>query len=395
MSPRLIDRNPDLKRLRDEGYHVQIVNGYVVVRDVPYLNSRKEIRRGVLASTLTLAGNVTTRPDTHVALFAGEYPHHVTGQPIERIRHSDNAVQIGEGLQVNLMFSAKPHPNGCYANYYDKMSTYVDILSGPVQTLDPTMTAKTFPVVQEDGGESVFNYVDTASSRAEIAAISQKLALKTVAILGLGGTGSYVLDLVAKTPVREIHLYDADVFLQHNAFRAPGAPSSEELAEKLSKVVYLHRMYSKMRKGIVAHAEYASAETVAQLATMDFVFLCMEGRAKREIVQGLELHSVPFIDVGIGVYTAGDSLGGLVRITTSTPAHREHVWNSKRIPFSEVTEDNEYSRNIQIADLNALNAALAVIKWKKLMGFYVDQEHEHYTTYAIGGNELDNEDKLA
>lgn len=394
MSRRLIDRNPDLKRLRDEGYHVQIVNGYVVIRDVPYLNSRKEIQRGVLASTLTLAGDTTARPDTHVVLFGGEYPHHANGQPIDRIRHTENAVQIGEGVRVNLSFSAKPAPHGYYANYFEKMSTYADILSGPAQMIDPSATAKTFPVVQDDGGESVFKYVDTASSRAQINTISQKLARNAVAILGLGGTGSYVLDLVAKTPVKEIHLYDADVFLQHNAFRAPGAPSSEELAQKLPKVAYLERIYSKMRFGIMAHAEYASAATIPKLAAMDFVFLCMEGSAKKEIVQGLEQHGIPFIDVGIGLYAADNSLGGLVRVTTSTPAHREHVWEFKRIPFSEA-EDNEYSRNIQIADLNALNAALAVIKWKKLLGFYVDQEHEHYTTYAIGGNEIDNEDQLA
>ena len=47
--------------------------------------------------------------------------------------------------------------------------------------------------------------------------------------MGLGGTGSYVLDLVAKTPVWEIHLFDGDAFLQHNAFRSPGAPSLDEL----------------------------------------------------------------------------------------------------------------------------------------------------------------------
>ena len=40
-----------------------------------------------------------------------------------------------------------------------------------------------------------------------------------------------------------------------------------------------------------------------------------------------------------------------------------------------------YSHNIQIAELNALNAALAVIKWKKLAGFYVDLEGEHFTVY--------------
>jgi hypothetical protein len=59
---------------------------------------------------------------------------------------------------------------------------------------------------------------------------------------------------------------------------------------------------------------------------------------------------------------------------------------------------NEYSQNIQIADINALNAALAVIKWKKLRGFYTDLGHEHNTTYGIDTNtitndEMDNENK--
>jgi len=52
--------------------------------------------------------------------------------------------------------------------------------------------------------------------------------------------------------------------------------------------------------------------------------------------------------------------------------------------------DDPYVQNIQIAELNALNAALAVIKWKKLLGFYRDEEAEHNTLYVIGGNELIN-----
>ena len=38
--------------------------------------------------------------------------------------------------------------------------------------------------------------------------------------------------------------------------------------------------------------------------------------------------------------------------------------------FEDTPGDDDYNRNIQIADLNALNAAFAVIKWKKLFGFY-------------------------
>jgi hypothetical protein len=53
---------------------------------------------------------------------------------------------------------------------------------------------------------------------------------------------------------------------------------------------------------------------------------------------------------------------------------------------------NEYDKNIQIAELNALHAALAVIKWKKIFGFYADQRGEHYSTYAIGRNDTNNED---
>ncbi len=122
-------------------------------------------------------------------------------------------------------------PSGFYENYYDKVTQYVTILSGYAQKIEPGVTAKRFRPVAADGDEeTVFKYIDTASTRAEIGAVTAKLAtVKKIAIVGLGGTGSYVLDLVAKTPVREIHLFDGDDFLQHNAFRSPGAPSLEEL----------------------------------------------------------------------------------------------------------------------------------------------------------------------
>ena len=42
--------------------------------------------------------------------------------------------------------------------------------------------------------------------------------------------------------------------------------------------------------------------------------------------------------------------------------------------------------------MNALNAVLAVIKWKKLRGFYRDLEREHHCTYTTDGNMLLNGD---
>jgi hypothetical protein len=62
------------------------------------------------------------------------------------------------------------------------------------------------------------------------------------------------------------------------------------------------------------------------------------------------------------------------------------------VDVSEEDADNEYDKNIQIADMNALNAALAVMKWKKLFGFYADNEREHYSTYTIDTNLLTSDE---
>lgn len=393
MSHPLINRSPDLKKLQDEGYDIQVWpgSGFLLVKDVPYVNASREVKRGVLVSTLALAGDVTTTPDTHVAYFVGDHPCRANGVEIDQIKNPSGGRLLAEGLVVNHTFSAKPPVP--YPDYYAKMATYVAIIEGQAQALQ-AVSSKTHPVIEPDsvGSDSVFLYIDTASSRAEIDTISKKLALSRVAIIGLGGTGSYVLDLVAKTPVKEIHLFDGDAFLQHNAFRTPGAASVEELRVRPSKLAYLQGIYSKMRRGIVAHYEYVGPENVDSLQDMQFVFLCVDrGTAKRLIVERLEAFGVPFVDVGMGVYQADGSLGGLVRVTTSTPQQRSHV--PRRMPFSDGDGHNEYALNIQIADLNCLNAALAVIKWKKLFGFYLDLDCEHHCTYTIDGNTLTNEDR--
>ena len=74
MSPEPFSRSPDLKRLRDEGYFVQIRGGLLVMREVPYVNERKEVLTGTLISSLNMAGDETRVPDTHVMDFDGDYP---------------------------------------------------------------------------------------------------------------------------------------------------------------------------------------------------------------------------------------------------------------------------------------------------------------------------------
>jgi hypothetical protein len=390
MSQELISHSRDLKRLQDEGYDIDFRANHLVVNNVPYVNARMQVQYGKLISELTLADDVTTAtPGTHVAYFAGDHPCNKDGSEISAIKHGSAPTRIDQDLVANHSFSNKPSYG--YKDYYEKMTRYIAIICNPARSIDPTVSAITFPVIECKEEESVFNYRDTASSRAGIYAIARKLELGRVGIVGLGGTGAYVLDLVAKTLVKEIHLFDGDQYLLHNAFRSPGAASAEELRRKLTKVAHFKEQYSKMRRNIVPHEYFVGADNVDELRNMDFVFLCIDGGgAKKLIVEKLEEFAISFIDVGMGVYEVEHSLAGTLRVTTSTNDRREHV--KKRVSLADDDGKDDYSRNIQIADLNALNAALAVIKWKKLFGFYIDLDHEYHSTYTINGNMLTNEE---
>jgi ThiF family len=387
MSHQLISLSPDLNRLREEGYFVEIVGGKLLLREIPYVNSKCQVRTGTLISTLNMAGDVAQYAGDHVVSFNGEYPCNANGTAIDQISHQSFDMDLGDGVTARHTFSSKP-ANG-YNDYYHKMTTYAAIISGAAAVLQPGISARKF-CVPDEKENNVFNYVETASDRAGIGALTKNLAAEKVGIVGVGGTGSYVLDLIAKTPVQEIHLYDGDTFFQHNAFRTPGAPSIDELREAPRKVDYLAGIYSKMHRKIFPHALTINSENLRLLEGLSFVFVCIDGGTeKRQIFKKLETLGVPFIDVGMGLELVEGSLGGILRVTASTPEKRGHIYQGL-IALDGGLEDNIYSSNIQVADLNALNAALAVIKWKKIREFYRDLDREFHSTYTTDGNMLLN-----
>jgi hypothetical protein len=386
MSPRLVDLNPDLLRLRNEGYTVSVRDGYLVVQDIPYVDHNRVVRRGTFVAELTLSGDRTQPPANHVMRFSGDYPCTHEGHPIEAIRNQSQRQELAPGLSVNHAFSSKPSA-GAYKDYYEKIRTYAEILSGYAQVLEPGVSPQVFRTAVSPDTNEVFQYIDTASSRSGIAQLNQKLDTDKIAIIGLGGTGSYLLDLLAKVSVREIHLFDGDKFLQHNAFRAPGAPSKETLENGPSKVDHFKAIYSQMHRGIVAHCCYVENAELEVIKQMDFTFVCIDsGDAKKSILEALQSARKPFIDVGMGIELSGDVLTGMARITSFDGVSGAHI--KDHISFSDAKVDNAYSRNIQIAELNSLNAALAIIQWKKLRGYYFDPTPALNTTYVLSTNKL-------
>jgi hypothetical protein len=83
-----------------------------------------------------------------------------------------------------------------------------------------------------------------------------------------------------------------------------------------------------------------------------------------------------------------NSIRGKCRITFGTPEANDHIPHA--INFGDAPENDLY-RNVQVADLNMLNASLAVIKWKKMLGFYTDDPKEHLAVYTVHTNGIAKE----
>lgn len=382
MSAAVISLNPDLKRLQDEGYELEVHDGCAIVRNVPYLDHTRTVQRGTLVSPLKMSGDHVCYDGNHTIYFHGSIPHHKSGERMDAIYHSATPKTLA-GVPVDMMFSNRP-PTG-YKNYYEKFMRYIELLSAEAKSIDSTVTAATFKkVVSCD--DDIFNYADTNASRTAITDISNILKCHKIGIIGLGGTGSYLLDQIAKTPVAEIHLYDGDIFCQHNAFRAPGAPVKELFEQQPYKADYFKCVYGNMHRYIFSHPYDIDEENVTELGSLDFVFIAMDsGQCKRVIVDFLRKQEISFIDTGIDITRVDTSLIGMTRTTLSINGDTQIA--DRHISYQEADKDL-YASNIQTAELNAFCALTAVLKWKQLLGFYQDNIHRDNCIYTTNDGEF-------
>lgn len=394
MSSLAISRSPDLLRLRNEGFELEVREGHLMVHSIPYLNESGEVCKGIFCCPLTLVNpELAGPPPNHVMLFFGGDPHKYGGGKISAIELQGWVLTVALGLTADRAFSNKPRGANGFDNYYDKVWHYARILWHEVKARGTGETPLTFKTIETVEHDSVFVYEDTASPRAGIAAQVAKLKPLRIAIVGLGGTGAYVLDAVAKTPVCEIHLYDDDALQQHNAYRTPGAIPRAVLDEGRSKVDHYAQSYGVFRRGIVGHPEKVSEKNVDELRSFDYVFVCVDkGDVRKLIYDRLADSGVTLIDTGMDVQMTDDGLlWGSMRVTTSEPGHREHVYS--RVSMSDFKRDNIYASNIQLVEMNAMNAMLAVMRWKRHCGFYYDRSEELNATFNTATNKSQNSEQ--
>ena len=397
MSETLISRNPDLARLEAEGYRLRIVRGnahHLLIDKIPAVNGKRKVVLGTLYCPLQVDANDNViRPvPNHQCWWVGEAPCDAEGRRMDEMISNAQPEDKGDGITTSFAFSRKRANKTEYADLHEKISAYVEMISHEAQVVDPKCDPKCdkpVPAVVE-AQNRVFMYPDMATTRAGIGAATAKLLLSRVAIIGIGGTGSYILDLLAKTPIGEIHLFDGDKFELHNAFRSPGAPRKEDLSDPL-KVDWFGDIYDRMRLSIVRHRYHVRAEQLPELEGFDFVFVAVDdGAARKVILEGLMARKVPFIDVGLDIDLDKEGmLRGICRVTVGKSDKLDHV--TEVISFASPPAGDIY-RNIQVADLNMLNAAMAVMKWKKLCGFHADDMRERHSIYTIEAHSVTKED---
>jgi ThiF family len=373
----LASRNPDLKRLLEQGYSLAVDSNYLVVRDVPYLDATGQLQWGAIVAKLVFEDAVTVHPEDHQVFWAGLRPCGLDGQVIGGLGGGDAQLNLSErcsDVVVRQRFSHKLKEGDqprAYIDHFEKIESYVTIISGPAMQRF-NATPYTFRDCEEESPNSVFKLRDTLTSRAEITDLAKLFENDVIAIIGLGGSGGYVLDFIVKTPVREIRGFDPDTFFVHNVFRSPGRVDAAEGSElRQPKAEVYRKRYENFRHGLTIKPLFIDETSAAEIDGVTFAFVCVDkGTSRKRIFDLLIAKNIPFIDVGMGLKRHTGPISGMVRTTYFPKDAGETVRAKGYISEADLTDDI-YKTNIQIAEINALNAALAVIRFKQIRGFYI------------------------
>ena len=335
-----------------------------------------------------------------------------TGKPDNRVGGDVHAVRVTtDAEQDGLVYHADGTRIGNHVGGDGKTWSNISIKKGVPGRPEPDETAHDLlhryakhvigAVAAAGHSETVsnalpdpFHIPNTFEARAGIAPVQDHIRGDRIAIIGLGGTGSFLLDIIAKTPLLEIHLLDSDCVDWHTLMRAPGVPTVKEMeqvrAGSLLKVYYYRSKYLAFRDGIHAHPVRVEdsdsfAKFVAEHA-IDFVFISIdqltEGDSARQdaVYKAVSSAGVPFIDSGVSIAIEDCSVRGAV--TTTAYEAGSDIWESA-VPNARLHGDAPGYSNVQLPEVNAAAALFAVMEWRRRTGQYVSETPSFYQKFLL------------
>ena len=386
MSSSPIDLSPDLQALVEYGYALELRGAYLVVKNIPYLRSSSgDLATASLVTSLDLTPeSITKPPSDHTIWWTGDVPYNADGTSLESDISCNSwptGRDLGEGLTVYMQWSRKPLEAGAmrpYVDYREKIQTYVDEVAAYADAIHPgaleAARAGEDPVTISS---TRFKYLNTSTYRYGLKGIELPIEDEVVAVIGVGGTGSYLVDILAKTNIKELHLFDEDILEQHTAFRLAGAARIEEIGGTLTKVEWHKQRYSAVRdEGMVGHETQVVGDSKDLLREFTTVFIAVDDLAcRREIQAQCNELGVFHVSVGLAVEVEGEGnnqLGGIVKVETGIDLPLRPAEDAQ----SADVQPQAYG-NVQTAELNMMGAALAIVEWKAKAGIYRSERSQY------------------
>ena len=371
MSATLTSHDGGLDRVVQAGLDYTIEGDTLTVGPIPYRLKSGGLGHGELICHVEREGSRLRAPSDHtVGWVAEDRPHSRSGAVLEKLIHHDESQEWPNGAISICGMSRKSHDRG-YNDYGEKMLAYARLIAKE--------TGRTWK--RDSIGSGLIadgnNMVDqeTGLTRSMIGDKDKLFKQEKLAVIGAGGTGGFIIDLIAKCNVASIDIYDDDIVSQHTQLRWPGVVNRNVVEEHKNKAEYLAQVYaSRTNRNIKGHALRVGGSNLTYFKDKTMVFVAIDrGPDRRAILTELTKMNVNFIDCGIDMRRAADGLTASARVVRT--AVRDD--RDKRMEVVTKTPDKDagegmYEAAIQTAEVNALNAALAVIAWKQGIGFYKD-----------------------
>ena len=132
----------------------------------------------------------------------------------------------------------------------------------------------------------------------------EQLRKITVGIVGLGGTGSIVVEQLAHLGVQKFLLIDPDVVERTNLNRLVGASESDVKRPKVEVAARLAQRINARVEVRTIHDSVLLASVAEEIADTDFVFCCTDSHGSRAVLnQAAYQYLVPSIDMGVAIVT--------------------------------------------------------------------------------------------
>jgi hypothetical protein len=147
---------------------------------------------------------------------------------------------------------------------------------------------------------------------------SALLRFLSIAVVGCSGTGSVVVEQLARLGVGRLVLVDPDCVEEKNLNRILGS-GKEDAYLRRRKVHVIASAIARMGLGqevLPLAVNLASREAVHAVAECDIVFGCMDGVEGRHLLNRLAtFYTIPYFDVGVAL--EADGHGGITNIAGS------------------------------------------------------------------------------